>query len=176
MTTHKPKKVTKYRGSKTHGCGSMKKRRGAGNRGGRGNAGTGKRADQKKPSISSDPYYFGKFGFVKKNPNVIRAVSLAYFEQKINKLVLDKKAMGSAGVYTVDLSDLGFDKLLGTGRLTKKVNFSCEQASARAVKKVKGAGGSVNIRRPQRTAGVEDCTIGQKAAAKAAAESVEQED
>ena len=47
MTTHKIKKVRKYRGSKTHGGGHMKKRRGSGNRGGFGKAGTGKRADQK---------------------------------------------------------------------------------------------------------------------------------
>ncbi len=150
MTTHKRKKVTKYRGSKTHGCGSMKKRRGAGNRGGRGNAGSGKRADQKKPSFSNDPYYFGKYGFIKKNQDLVRAVSLAYFEQKINKLVSDRKAMVHGGAYTVDLSDLGFDKLLGTGRLTKKVNFSCELASVGAIEKVKKAGGSINVRRAQR--------------------------
>ena len=46
MSVNKTKKVGKYRGSKTHGGGHMKKRRGAGNRGGRGMAGTGKRADQ----------------------------------------------------------------------------------------------------------------------------------
>jgi len=44
------RKVQRYRGSKTHGSGSMKKRRGAGHRGGRGNAGSGKRGDAKKPS------------------------------------------------------------------------------------------------------------------------------
>jgi large subunit ribosomal protein L15 len=51
MTTHRRKKNVKQRGSKTHGWGSMKKHRGAGNRGGRGKAGTGKRGDQKKPTI-----------------------------------------------------------------------------------------------------------------------------
>ncbi len=149
MTTHKRKKVTKYRGSMTHGGGAKKKRRGAGNRGGRGNAGSGKRADQKKPSFSKDTRYFGKYGFTKKNQDVVRAVNLAYFEQKINKLVLDKKATEQGGVYTVDLAALGFDKLLGTGRITKKVNFSCELASAGAIEKVKQAGGSVDVRRVQ---------------------------
>ena len=42
MVVYKRKKVTKYRGSVTHGGGSRKKRRGAGSIGGRGNAGTGK--------------------------------------------------------------------------------------------------------------------------------------
>ena len=48
MVINKSKKKLKYRGSKTHGCGSMKKRRGAGHRGGRGAAGSGKRGDTKK--------------------------------------------------------------------------------------------------------------------------------
>ena len=48
---NKVKKVRKFRGSHTHGYGSKKKHRGAGSRGGRGMAGSGKRADQKKPSI-----------------------------------------------------------------------------------------------------------------------------
>ena len=146
MTTHKKKKVTKYRGSKTHGGGSMKKRRGAGSRGGRGRAGSGKRADQKKPSYEKKNY-FGKYGFIKMNQEVIHSVTLTYFEQKINKLVSDKKASEKGGVYTVDLSNLGFTKLLGTGKLTKKINFACELASAGAVEKVKKAGGSVTVRR-----------------------------
>ena len=57
----KRKKSRKLRGHKTHGYGSKKKHRGAGNRGGRGMAGTGKRAGQKKPSMPED--YLGKKGF-----------------------------------------------------------------------------------------------------------------
>ena len=51
MTATKRKKNTRMRAHTTHGWGSMKKRRGAGNRGGRGMAGTGKRAAQKKQTI-----------------------------------------------------------------------------------------------------------------------------
>ena len=57
MVVNKLKKKVKYRGSKTHGCGSMKKRRGAGHRGGRGAAGSGKRGDAKKPSIWNEKYF-----------------------------------------------------------------------------------------------------------------------
>src|SRR3989338_4961919 len=62
MVVHRRKKVTKYRGSVTHGGGSRKKRRGAGSRGGRGNAGTGKRAGQKKAGMR---YHLGRHGFVR---------------------------------------------------------------------------------------------------------------
>lgn len=149
MTTHKRKKVVKYRGSKTHGGGAMKKRRGAGSRGGRGMAGTGKRADTKKPSIS-DYYksYFGKHGFKKKNPRLVNAVNLAYFQQKIDKLASRSLVQEKGGVYTVDLSNLGFDKLLGSGKLTKKINFTAKYASALAIEKVNEAGGSVKVLEP----------------------------
>ena len=51
MSVNKRKKNTRMRAKTTHGYGSMKKNRGAGNRGGRGMAGSGKRADQIKPTI-----------------------------------------------------------------------------------------------------------------------------
>ena len=57
MTVNKRKKNSRQRGSHTHGWGAMKKHRGAGNRGGRGAAGSGKRADSKKPSIWTGPYF-----------------------------------------------------------------------------------------------------------------------
>jgi len=109
-------------------------------------AGTGKRGDCKKPSIS-DNYrtYFGKHGFKKKNAKVIKAVNLAYFQQKIDNMVLQGSVTIKGDVYTVDLSKLGFDKLLGTGNLTKKINVTANYASASAVEKVKKAGGSVKL-------------------------------
>ena len=54
----------RMRGTKTHGWGSKKKHRGAGNRGGRGMAGAGKRAEHKKTLILKKytNAYFGKKG------------------------------------------------------------------------------------------------------------------
>ena len=51
MVVNRRKKVVKYRGHSNHGGGMRKKRRGAGSRGGRGNAGTGKRAGHKKAGM-----------------------------------------------------------------------------------------------------------------------------
>ena len=68
MTVHKRKKNSRQRGSHTHGWGAKKKHRGAGNRGGKGMAGTGKRADQKKTLITAlyGHEYFGKQGITSK--------------------------------------------------------------------------------------------------------------
>ncbi len=54
------------RAKTTHGYGSMKKNRGAGNRGGRGLAGTGKRGDANKQTYQANKKYFGKHGFTSK--------------------------------------------------------------------------------------------------------------
>ena len=47
MTVNRRRKRVRQRGSKTHGWGAKKKHRGKGNRGGKGMAGSGKRADSK---------------------------------------------------------------------------------------------------------------------------------
>ncbi|MBI4150471.1 uL15 family ribosomal protein [Candidatus Woesearchaeota archaeon] len=144
MTTHKRKKLVKYRGSHTHGGGAKKKRRGSGNRGGRGMAGTGKRADSKKPSINVATY-FGKHGFIKKNANIVRAINLEYFEVHMDDLVAQSKAEKKADGFHIDLSTLGYDKLLGGGQATKKYHFTVRFAAAGAIEKVKQAGGQVAV-------------------------------
>ena len=64
---HKKKKVIRKRGTETHGHGSSKKRRGAGHKGGRGKAGSGKRGDAKIMKVTKgNKNYLGKHGFVSK--------------------------------------------------------------------------------------------------------------
>ena len=91
MTINKRNRHSRMRGSHTHGCGSMKKRRGKGNKGGAGMAGTGKRGDAKKPMIWKDPKYFGKFGFKKhgvKKKTVY--VNLDYLEKNCDETTKNK--------------------------------------------------------------------------------------
>ena len=144
MTVNKRKKNSRLRGSHTHGWGAMKKHRGAGNRGGRGAAGSGKRADSKKPSIWKGTY-FGKHGFTGKPKG--KAVNASYLEEHIDLLVSKKSAKPQAGGYSIDLKAMGFSKLLGRGKLTKKLLIECDSASARAVEAVKAAGGQVKLRK-----------------------------
>jgi len=135
------KKNSRLRGSKTHGWGSMKKHRGAGNRGGRGMAGTGKRGDAKKPVIWKDNKYFGKHGFKsihKKSPSV----NLSYIDGHVEMLIKDKKAKKDGEFIVIDL---GKTKLLGTGKITNKFKITCDTASAKAIAKVEAIGGKVTI-------------------------------
>src|SRR3989338_7387915 len=101
MTINKRKKNDRQRGSKTHGWGAKKKHRGQGNRGGRGMAGTGKRADSKKPSIWKEDY-FGKHGFVSKTPKIkINAVNVNFIEQHIGKFLSDNLVKKEGDFYYV---------------------------------------------------------------------------
>src|SRR3989344_7621305 len=142
MTVNKRKKSARYRGSTTHGSGAVKKRRGAGNRGGRGMAGSGKRADSKKPSLWNERY-FGKFGFKSKSTADIRPVNIEYLEVNIEKLSRENAAVKENGAYSLDLEKLGFNKLLGSGKVLNKYRIKVSYASKKAIEKVKGGGGEV---------------------------------
>ena len=144
MTVNKRKKNTRQRGHKTHGWGAKKKHRGKGHHGGAGMAGTGKRADSKKPSIWKNLDYFGKHGFISKTPKVkINAVNIGFIEQHINKFLSDNLIKKEDGFYSVELEKLGFNKLLGDGRISVKFKIKTPYASKTAVEKVKEAGGEI---------------------------------
>lgn len=143
MTVNKRKKNTRQRGHKTHGWGAKKKHRGQGHRGGRGMAGTGKRADSKKPSIWKTDY-FGKHGFISKTPKIrINPVNIGFIEQHIGKFLSNGSVKKEDRLYFVDLEKIGYNKLLGDGRVSRKFRIKTPYASKTAVKKVKEAGGEV---------------------------------
>jgi len=142
MVVNKRKKNSRLRGSHTHGWGAKKKHRGAGNRGGKGMAGTGKKGDAKKPSIWGNTKYFGKYGFKKHGIiKKVNAISLIYFEQKAEKLLADKSITKEGDTYVIDANKLGFNKILGYAKLTKKFKITADSFSKEAADKIKAAGG-----------------------------------
>ena len=146
MVTLKRKKNIRMRGTKSHGYGAKKKHRGAGHRGGRGLAGSGKRSDTNKPSIWSNKKYFGKFGFTSKKKVLVgREINIKDLEDTIPTLVSLKLIEEKAGVYIIDLTKLGYTKLLSTGTPSKKLEITTFTASEKAIEKVKKQGGSVKI-------------------------------
>lgn len=142
MTVNKRKKVSRYRGSMTHGGGAKKKRRGAGNKGGRGMAGSGKRADSKKPSIWKEKY-FGKHGFSSKRSKNIKVINIGYLDENILKLCSQKLANKESDFFSIELDKLGFNKLLSRGNVTNKYKITVPYASKKAIEKIKNNGGEV---------------------------------
>jgi large subunit ribosomal protein L15 len=144
MVVNKNKKKAKHRGHNTHGHGASKKHRGAGSRGGRGNAGTGKRAGQKKAGLKN--FKLGKIkGFLRRRGlHRENTINVGCFTSKtIEKYVQAGQAKKEGAFYVLDLTALGYYKLLGTGSTDLKLRVSVVKCSAQAVEKVKAAGGEV---------------------------------
>ncbi len=145
----KKKKVVKLRGSKTHGHGSKKKRRGAGNKGGKGLAGTGKRADQKKPSVwkSWQVQKPGKHGFKPPRFVVKRKKLKAINVSELSLLAKQLKSVNE-NLKELNLKLLGFKKLLGRGLPSndlKSLKIIVESATSKAVEKLSSIGCDVVV-------------------------------
>jgi large subunit ribosomal protein L15 len=135
-------RTSKFRGSRTHGRGK-KAGRGAGLRGGRGNAGLHKH--KWLSIVKYDPDHFGHHGF-KRPQSVVRSkvtMNLSEVEQALPALSKDGFAEEKEGKWTVDLTKMGVDKLLGSGRISKPITVKVAEASASAEKKLKAAGGKL---------------------------------
>ena len=114
----------------THGRGK-KAGRGAGLRGGRGNAGLMKHRHTYMTKYMPD--HFGRRGF-KRPQSVVKK------DKTINVGQLEEVFPGKNDI---DLEKEGFDKLLGGGSLNKKMKVKVNSASEKAVEKIKGKGGEI---------------------------------
>ena len=124
-------RTNKFRGRcRTHGRGH-KAGRGAGKRGGRGNAGLNKHKVMTR--IKYMPNHWGMHGF-NRHPT-LRTVYVT-----VNVSQLEDMAKGSD---TIDLTALGIDKLLGSGRINSALKVIVQEASSNAVEKLEAAGGSI---------------------------------
>ncbi|MFH1786376.1 MAG: uL15m family ribosomal protein [archaeon] len=124
-------KNIRFRGYSTHGWGHKKKHRGAGSRGGRGRAGLHKH--KFVYALVNGLFHNGRlaeFGFKSKPAReAVRVINLFQIEEL------------AKGRREVDISEYGYAKVLGRGRLTKPLTIKAEYFSASAVEKIKAAGG-----------------------------------
>jgi large subunit ribosomal protein L15 len=58
-------------------------------------------------------------------------------------------ARNSTSVGSLDLGAMGFDKLLGQGKVSQSFSIKVPRASSKAIEKVKAAGGSVEVEQPE---------------------------
>lgn len=145
MTTNHRKKNSRQRGSWTHGHGEKKKRRGAGHRGGRGNAGSGKRGDAKKPRYWKLKKFVGKSGFTNPTTVKVNAITIATLQASVLELVASGNASKKGTGFVVDCTKLGIDKLLGTGIPRFALEVTVLSATPGAIKKIEAAGGKVIV-------------------------------
>jgi large subunit ribosomal protein L15 len=156
MVVKKQKKVVRKRGTNSHGWGSH--HRGSGSRGGAGMAGTGKKADCKLPMVWKDAY-LGKHGFIPKGPQPYECtITLRDVDQRVPGWLKAGQAKEAKGLVELDLESLGYTKLLGTGRLTRKLRITVDKASPGAAEKVKAAGGELVTGEPAAKEGAKQAT------------------
>ncbi len=70
-----------------------------------------------------------------------RHPSLRTVNSSINVGVVSEIADGDK----IDLTEMGYDKLLGSGQISKSLHIKVKEASSKAVEKVEAAGGSVEM-------------------------------
>ena len=90
----------------------------------------------------SHMHYAGKKGFNSLNnmrPSG-RTLNLWQLSDLADKLVAEKKPLAGEKL-VLDLKELGFKKLLGTGSISRAVQVKIDQCSEGAFKKIKEAGG-----------------------------------
>lgn len=144
------KNVTKFRGSRTCGGGTHKNRRGAGSRGGHGNAGNDKHHFVRN---FLQGYTFGKHGF--KRPQKVISyqtiVNVGELDEMAQQLVLDEQARKEGDVYYINLAELEYpiDKLLGTGKAAKSMIITVADCSDKARSRIEEAGGRIEEYLPQ---------------------------
>ncbi len=134
---HKERKTRKMRGSRTHGYGRIGQHRDAGSKGQRK---VGRHKHLWSYVATHEPDYFGKHGFT--SPQ-----SLKRKEKVINIAKLDEISQRSTekekGKTNVNLTSLGYTKLLGTGTITKPLTVTVASCSKSAEEKIRKAGGQV---------------------------------
>ncbi|AFL94812.1 50S ribosomal protein L15P [Thermococcus cleftensis] len=140
------KKVRKLRGSHTHGWGCKKKHRGGGSKGGKGMAGTGKRKNTKWTwTIKYAPDHLGKRGFHR--PKAVqytpKTINLSDIDENLQLFLDMGVAYEEEGKIVVDVTQLGIDKVLGTGKLTRPITIKAYYVTPKAEEKIKAAGGEV---------------------------------
>jgi large subunit ribosomal protein L15 len=139
------RKIRKMRGSRTVGGGCSKKRRGAGHRGGRGNAGLHK--SKWTWTVKYAPEHFGKYGFKRPQRSILKfnPVNLDYLDEKSEDLVKQGLAQKKDNAIEIDVTDLGYNKVLGKGRLNRPLIIKSPKFSSSATQKIEEAGGEVII-------------------------------
>ena len=134
---HKLRRIRKTRGSRTQGYGRIGQHRKSGSKGYR-------KAGRHKHTWSYvatyEPNYFGKHGFtspqsLKRNTSVINVA-------KLEELATHFSAK-TEGQPVIDLTILGYAKLLGAGKITKPLTIKVSCCSKSASDKIVQAGGKV---------------------------------
>jgi len=131
------RKTRKYRGSRHCGWGQIGQHRASGHKGGLGQSGLHKHHFIRM--LLTDPKHFGHDSTHPPHPNLVRKwASIRDLDD-----IFAKFGKQEGGKKLIDLTELGYDKLLGGGQIKNAYVVKVEKFSASAEEKVKQSGGEV---------------------------------
>ncbi len=131
---HKLRKIRKTRGSRTQGYGRIGQHRDSGSKG---NRKVGRHKHLWSYVTTYEPDYFGKNGFT--SPKSLKTKNNPINLQKLCELTPTAKD----GKNVINLTGLGYTKLLGTGKIDKPITVTVLSASKTAQEKIQQAGGEI---------------------------------
>src|SRR3972149_4508253 len=137
---HKLRKTRKKRGTRTVGWGRVGQQRKGGQKG---ETRSGRHKHLWSYVLRYDPDYFSKKGFYSPNRRKVKAVNVGELEDLATRLSAEKGLEEKEGLAFLDLDRLGYNKLLGMGKLTKPFSIKVATYSESAAKKVEEAGGEL---------------------------------
>lgn len=131
------RKTRKYRGGRNHGWGQIGQHRASGHKGGLGKSGMHKHHFIKM--LMTDPDHFGHDSTHPPHPNLVRKwASVRDLDD-----IYAKHGKQDGGKKVIDLTELGYDKLLGGGQTKNAYVVKVGRFSASAEEKLKKSGGEV---------------------------------
>ncbi|MEM3673020.1 MAG: uL15 family ribosomal protein [Candidatus Bathyarchaeia archaeon] len=135
---HKLRKIRKKRGSRTQGYGRVGQHRKSGSKGYRK---AGRHKHLWSYVIKYEPEYFGKKGFTspKSLKRKVKTINVGKLDEIVKKISVGEKN----GKFLVDLTSLGYTKLLGAGKITKPLIVKVASCSRLAAEKIKEVGGEI---------------------------------
>lgn len=142
------KKSRKMRGSRLHGYGMQRQHRRSGRRGGFGVSGMKKHLWTWVTAHEPDYFGRGRRGFKRPRAVVkeVRSINLGEVNEMLPELISSGVAKElEDGRIELDLSKIGYDKLLGRGSVSRPIVIKVSNASKNAISKLESIGGSVVV-------------------------------
>ncbi len=148
MTLRRNKKVRKQRGSRVYGYGRISGgHRKGGSRGGVGKAG------------SKGHHRIGRIAEMIRNQRGFTApnaspkdltVNIGALDEQLELLLAKKIAIKEGNNIKIDVSELGYTKVIGKGLVKNPLNIHAERITPRAQEKIEAAGGKALLKKKQK--------------------------
>ncbi len=141
MVVRRRRKVRKQRGTRTYGRGCSKRGRGSGEKGGRGLSGGHKH--KWSYVLKHMPEHFGKHGFTRPLAarREISSINVGELDERLDELLQQGIAKREEERIVVDVKKLGFERVLGGGRVTHSIEVIAKEFVGSAKRKLEEAGG-----------------------------------